>query len=168
MLQRALPLTVLQYRRDRLLVQQVRQALAAHPEKTHKAEGVAALLNISACTLHRQLNEEGASLQGLKDEVRRERAQELLNCSDKPVKQVAAAVGFRNEKRFIRAVRGWTRVSPRQVRRGGCRLEGAAMMGYLAVQPIDMFDLRVRNAAMERVLATDSFPATQFSSSQQP
>ena len=31
MLQRALPLTVLQYRRDRLLVQQVRQALAAHP-----------------------------------------------------------------------------------------------------------------------------------------
>ena len=31
MLQRALPLTVLQYRRDRLLVPQVRQALAAHP-----------------------------------------------------------------------------------------------------------------------------------------
>ena len=31
MLQRAVPLTVLQYRRDRLLVQQVRQALAAHP-----------------------------------------------------------------------------------------------------------------------------------------
>ena len=41
MLQRALPLTVLQYRRDRLLVQQVRQALAAHPETTHKAEPAA-------------------------------------------------------------------------------------------------------------------------------
>jgi hypothetical protein len=41
MLQRALPLTVLQYRRDRLLVQQVRQALTAHPEQTHSADGVA-------------------------------------------------------------------------------------------------------------------------------
>ncbi len=32
MLQRALPLTVLQYRRDRLLVQRVRQAFATQPE----------------------------------------------------------------------------------------------------------------------------------------
>ena len=118
MLQRALPLTVLQYRRDRLLVQQVRQALATHPDKAHKADGVAALLNISARTLHRQLKEEGASLQGLKDEVRRERAQELLNRSDKPVKQVAAAAGFRNEKSFIRAFREWTGVSPGEFRRG--------------------------------------------------
>ena len=31
MLQHALPLTVLQYRRDRLLVQRVRQTLATHP-----------------------------------------------------------------------------------------------------------------------------------------
>jgi AraC-like DNA-binding protein len=118
MLQRALPLTVLQYRRDRLLVQQVRQALAAHPDKAHKADGVAALLNISARTLHRQLKEEGASLQGLKDEVRRERAQELLNRSDKPVKHVAAAAGFRNEKSFIRAFRAWTGLSPSEFRRG--------------------------------------------------
>ena len=50
MLQRALPLTVLQYRRDRLLVRQVRQALIAYPDQARKAEGVAALLNISAST----------------------------------------------------------------------------------------------------------------------
>ena len=118
MLQRALPLTVLQYRRERLLVQQVRQALTTHPDTTQKTDGVAALLNISARTLHRQLKEEGASLQGLKDEVRRERAQELLNRSDKPVKQVAAAAGFRNEKSFIRAFREWTGVSPGEFRRG--------------------------------------------------
>ena len=118
MLQRALPLTVLQYRRDRLLVQQVRQALVAHPATTHSADGVAALLNISARTLHRQLKEEGASLQGLKNEVRCEGAKELLNRSDMPVKQVAAAAGFRNEKSFIRAFRDWTGVSPGEFRRG--------------------------------------------------
>ena len=49
MLQRALPLTVLQYRRDRLLVQQVRQALAAHPAQTHSADGVGRI----CCTCRR-------------------------------------------------------------------------------------------------------------------
>jgi len=117
MLQRALPLTVLQYRRDRLLVQQVRQALTAHPEQTHSAEGIAELLHMSARTLHRQLKEEGASLQELKDEVRCERAKDLLYRSTKPVKQVAAAVGFRNEKSFLRAFRQWTGTSPAEFRR---------------------------------------------------
>lgn len=109
MLQRALPLTVLQYRHDRLLVSQVRQVLAAHPERSHSAEALAALLHVSARTLHRQLKEEGASLQQLKDEVRLERARTLLYRTDKPLKQVAAAVGFANDKSFIRAFRHWTR-----------------------------------------------------------
>jgi AraC-like DNA-binding protein len=112
MLQRALPLTVLQYRRDRLLVAQVRQALVASPEHAHTAERMAALLNVSARTLHRQLKEEGASLQQLKDEVRCERAKDLLYRSGKPVKQVAAAVGFQNEKSFIRAFRQWMGATP--------------------------------------------------------
>jgi AraC-like DNA-binding protein len=116
LLQRALPLTVLQYRHDRLLVQQVRQALLAHPQQTHSAAGVAALLNVSARTLHRQLKEEGASLQQLKDEVRCERAKDLLLRSSRPVQQVAAATGFRNEKSFIRAFRQWTGQSPTQFR----------------------------------------------------
>lgn len=116
MLQRALPLTVLQYRHDRLLVQQVRQVLLTHPQQAHSADGVAALLNISARTLHRQLKEEGASLQHLKDEVRCERARDLLLRTHRPVKQVAAATGFRNEKSFIRAFRQWTGQSPAQFR----------------------------------------------------
>ena len=117
MLQRALPLTVLQYRRDRLLVQQVRQALMAHPERSHSAEGIAQLLHLSPRTLHRQLKEEGASLQQLKDEVRCERAKDLLLRTGKPVKQVAAAVGFSNEKSFLRAFRSWTGTSPGEFRK---------------------------------------------------
>jgi AraC-like DNA-binding protein len=112
MLQRALAITVLQYRRDRLLVPQVRQALAAHPERSHSAEALAQLLHVSARTLHRQLKEEGASLQQLKDEVRLERARDLLYRTDRPLKQVAAAVGFRNEKSFGRAFRQWAGVTP--------------------------------------------------------
>jgi AraC-like DNA-binding protein len=117
MLQHALPLTVLQYRRDRLLVQRVRQTLASHAQQTHSAEALAALLHVSPRTLHRQLKEEGATLQGLKDEVRRARAVELLHRTERPIKQVAEAAGFRNEKSFIRAFKGWTGLSPAEFRK---------------------------------------------------
>jgi AraC-like DNA-binding protein len=116
MLQNALPLTVLQYRRDRLLVQQVRQSLCNHPDLTHSAEGLAALLNVSPRTLHRQLRDEGASLQAIKDQVRQERAVELLLRTTKPIKQVAQAVGFQNEKSFIRAFKAWTTKTPAEFR----------------------------------------------------
>lgn len=119
MLQRALSITVLQYRRDRLLVPQVRQALAAHPERAHGADGLASLLHVSTRTLHRQLKEEGASLQRLKDEVRMERAKDLLYRTDKPIKQVAAAVGFRNDKSFSRAFAQWAGMTPAAFRAAG-------------------------------------------------
>jgi AraC-like DNA-binding protein len=118
MLQRALPLTVLPYRRDRLLVQRVRQTLAAHPAQTHNADALAALLHVSPRTLHRQLKEEGASLQALKDEVRRARALDLLLRTGRPIKQVAEAAGFQNEKSFMRAFKTWTGQSPAEFRRG--------------------------------------------------
>ncbi|MHB8948915.1 MAG: AraC family transcriptional regulator [Rhodoferax sp.] len=119
MLQRALPLTVLQYRRDRLLVQRVRQALLSQPQQSRNAEDLAALLQLSPRTLHRQLKEEGASLQALKDEVRQSHALALLLRTSRPIKQVAQGAGFQNEKSFIRAFRGWTGSSPAEFRRSG-------------------------------------------------
>ena len=117
MLQHALPLTVRQYRRDRLLVQRVRQTLASHAQQTHSAEALASLLNVSPRTLHRQLKEEGATLQGLKDEVRQDRAIALLHRTARPIKQVAEAAGFRNEKSFIRAFKSWTGQTPAEFRK---------------------------------------------------
>jgi len=119
MLQRALPLTVLQYRRDRLLVQRVRQALLTQPDQTHNADDLAALLKLSPRSLHRQLKDEGASLQALKNEVRQSRALALLLRTSRPIKQVAQGAGFQNEKSFIRAFRGWTGTSPAAFRRSG-------------------------------------------------
>lgn len=118
MLQRALLLTVRPYRRDRLLVERVRQALAEHPQETRNADDLAALLHVSPRTLHRQLREEGASLQQLKDGVRRERALHLLLKTRKPIKQIAAEVGFANDKSFMRAFKGWTGKTVDDHRRG--------------------------------------------------
>jgi len=124
MLQRALLLTVRPYRRDRLLVEKVRQALRQQPQATRRAEDLAAGLNLSVRTLHRQLHDEGSSLQQLKDTVRRELALELLQRSQRPLKQVAQAVGFRNEKSFIRAFKGWTGHTPDALRQGGASGSG--------------------------------------------
>lgn len=116
MLQRALLLMVRPYRRDRLLVEKVRQALAQHPEHCRNADDLAHWLNLSARTLHRQLKEEGASLQQLKDAVRRDVAVAQLQRSHRPVKQIAALAGFNNEKSFIRAFKGWTGQTPQAFR----------------------------------------------------
>jgi len=119
MLQRALLLTVRPYRRDRLLIEKVRQTLAEHPEHGRNADELAAWLNLSPRTLHRQLKDEGASLQQLKDAVRRDLATDLLLRTTRPLKQIAAEVGFQNEKSFIRAFKGWTGQTPE-----GARLRG--------------------------------------------
>ena len=116
MLQRALLLTVRPYRRDRLLVEKVRQTLAQHPEHSRNAEDLAAWLNLSPRTLHRQLKDEGASLQELKDTVRRDTAVDFLLRTTRPIKQIASEVGFQNEKSFMRAFKGWTGQTPDEFR----------------------------------------------------
>jgi photoactive yellow protein len=117
MLRRALPLTVLQYRRDRLLGRRVRELLHGHAARAVTAEMLAAWLEISGRTLHRQLREEGLSLQALKDEVRQASAIDQLRRTSRSVGQIAQAVGFRNEKSFSRAFRAWTGTTPGEFRR---------------------------------------------------
>ncbi len=112
MLQHALPLTVLQYRRDRLLVQRVRERLQDPSGGALHAEGLARALNVSLRTLHRHLHQEGASVQSLKDEVRCARAQELLRRTRQPIKQIAHQLGFLSEKSFARAFRLWAGSTP--------------------------------------------------------
>jgi AraC-like DNA-binding protein len=116
MLQHALPLTVLQYRRDRLLASRARSLMTARPSEQHTAPALASALHVSVRTLHRQLEEEGTSLQVLKDAVRREQAIEQLCRTTHPIKQIALLIGFASEKTFARAFRQWTGESPSDYR----------------------------------------------------
>ncbi|MDQ3365301.1 MAG: AraC family transcriptional regulator [Myxococcota bacterium] len=70
-----------------------------------------AQLGISARTLRRQLAQEGTSLRALVDEVRRERADELL-ATGTPVKEIAFALGFSEPSAFSRAYKRWTGHAP--------------------------------------------------------
>jgi AraC-like DNA-binding protein len=118
MLRRALPLTVRPYQRDRFLVERVRQQLVETSAASAPATGVAvaAALHLSVRSLHRQLACEGAALQTLKDEMRQQRATELLRRTSLPIKQVALAAGYASEKSFARAFRQWTGESPSEHR----------------------------------------------------
>lgn len=118
MLADAVPLIVHRYRHDRLLVQRLRGLLMAQPAALGDAAALAEALGLSVRSLHRQLAREGASLQALKDEARLAVALRLLERGNRPVKQVAAALGFANEKSFARAFRSWTGHTPAEHRRG--------------------------------------------------
>jgi AraC-like DNA-binding protein len=116
MLKRALPLTVLPYRRDQQLKARVQQVLRMPNAHVPAAEDLAEGFNISTRTLHRQLGKEGASLRELKKKARMERAKQALARGGQPIKRVAFAVGYRNEKAFARAFRQWTGETPSQYR----------------------------------------------------
>lgn len=116
MLERALLLTVRPYKRDRLLIERVRQTLMRFPQESRNAKDLATLLHLSERTLHRQLKDEGASLQEIKDAVRHELAMKLLTQTKKPIKQIATEVGFANDKSFLRALKGWTGKTVGEVR----------------------------------------------------
>ncbi|WP_338116726.1 AraC family transcriptional regulator [Vandammella animalimorsus] len=117
MLQRALLVVVKPYRRDRLVQQRVRQLLSHADGSAHTAQSLARQLHVSVRSLHRFLQDDGTSLQAIKDEVRRDRATQLLARTDYPVKKVAALVGFDNAKSFTRAFTRWLGVSPNAYRR---------------------------------------------------
>ena len=99
MLQNALPLTVLQYRRDRLLGQQVRQLLSNHPQDTHSADASGRFAE--RVTPHLAPPAQGRRHDAASPQRRRapcHKATELLLRSQRPIKQVAEAAGFQNEK----------------------------------------------------------------------
>ncbi|MDE2362040.1 MAG: AraC family transcriptional regulator [Hyphomicrobiales bacterium] len=112
MLKRALPLTVLPYRRDRLIVDRVRELLRDPHNRFFGAPELAETLALSTRTLHRRLLAEGASLRDLKEEARIELARQALVRGRSSIKRVAHAAGFRSEKSFSRAFRQWTGETP--------------------------------------------------------
>lgn len=116
MLQRALPLVVLQYRRDRLMAKRIRDLLRTQGQERWNADDLADALHLSTRSLFRHLAEEGVTLQQLKDEVRKELAIHQLVRTRKSFKQVAVAAGFGSEASFNRAFRQWTGQTPGEYR----------------------------------------------------
>ncbi len=79
---------------------------------------VARLLGVHPRTLQRRLADEGTTYEAILDDLRRERAGDLVTGTDLPFARIAGMVGFREPAAFTRACRRWYDASPRQLRRG--------------------------------------------------
>jgi AraC-like DNA-binding protein len=88
------------------------------PGEVPDFETLAAELNMTAATLRRRLHEEGASYQGIKDQLRRDLAIIYLSDSDRSVVDIALELGFSERSAFHRAFQKWTGASPGEFRRG--------------------------------------------------
>lgn len=100
------------------IVVAVRQLLRARLHEGPALGDIAAELHLTERTLRRQLLAAGSGFRILHDEVRSERARELLRGSDLPIAQVGASVGFRDAREFRRAFKRWTGTTPSAMRAG--------------------------------------------------
>ena len=100
------------------IVAAVRQLLRARLHENPGLGDIAAELHLTERTLRRQLVAAGSGFRLLHDEVRSERARELLRAGDLPIAQVGASVGFRDAREFRRAFKRWTGGTPSAMRAG--------------------------------------------------
>jgi AraC-like DNA-binding protein len=92
-------------------VERARRAVKATLAESASLESIARQLGTSARTLRRNLAEEGTTLRVILDDVRRERADELL-AQGLAVKAIASELGFSEPSAFSRAYKRWTGRAP--------------------------------------------------------
>lgn len=94
----------------------IRQLLAAQLDAAPGLEGLAEQMNCSARTLRRHLKDLGCSYQELLDELRFERAKQMLYEDQLPIYRIAEALGFSETASFRHAFVRWSGVAPSQFR----------------------------------------------------
>ncbi|MBV4479357.1 AraC family transcriptional regulator [Pseudomonas khavaziana] len=94
----------------------VRHLLGAQLDAAPGVDGLAAQMNCSSRTLRRHLHELGCSYQELLDELRFERAKQLLGADELPIHRIAEQLGFSETASFRHAFVRWSGVAPSQFR----------------------------------------------------
>ena len=99
------------------LIEQVREAIAEGLlAGSAKETVVAQSLAMTVRTMHRHLAEAGTSFRKIRDEVLRQRAEELLLERRVPLGEVSYLLGYAEPSNFHRAFRRWTGLTPVQWR----------------------------------------------------
>lgn len=104
------------YRRDRLVVRQVRDLLASALPESIQLDYVAAQLNLSTRSLHRKLQDEGSSFRVIKDALRRDLALARVEKPIDSLTDIASGLGYSDFSAFFRAFKSWTGMAPSEYR----------------------------------------------------
>lgn len=94
----------------------IRQLLVDQLGAAPGLEGLARQMNCSSRTLRRHLGEMGSSYQQLLDELRFERAKQLLAEGQMPIYRIAEVLGFSETASFRHAFMRWSGVAPSHFR----------------------------------------------------
>ena len=94
-------------------VTQVMAILESAPSLTVSLSDVAAELGYSERGLRRQLERSGTSYRKLVDQIREQRARNLLSSSTQPIKAIAGVLGFESSSNFARSFKRWTGLTPK-------------------------------------------------------
>ncbi|WP_148049620.1 helix-turn-helix transcriptional regulator, partial [Pseudomonas brassicacearum] len=90
----------------------IRQLFSTQLDAAHGLESLTEQMNCSARTLRRHLKELGCSYHELVDELRFERAKQML-CEDQlPIYRIAELLGFSETASFSHAFVRWSGVAP--------------------------------------------------------
>lgn len=98
------------------LIESLRSHLRTRLDELGSLDEMAKQLNMSERTLRRKLTEQGYTYRGLVDEIRYERARDLLRHSAQSIAGVAQALGFSDAHTFRRAFKRWSGQLPGQFR----------------------------------------------------
>jgi AraC-like DNA-binding protein len=98
-------------------VQILRRLENLPPADWPSLEELAEAMNTSTSTLRRRLESEGQLYQGLKDQLRRDMAINLLEGTTLSVMDIGAELGFAETSAFHRAFKKWTGANPGEYRR---------------------------------------------------
>ena len=85
-------------------------------------EGAAKLLGLASRTLQRQLAEENLTYRDIVQQMRMERAVDLLRESFETITSIAYSLGYSDVASFTRAFRQWTGLPPSHYRRASADL----------------------------------------------
>ncbi|MDH0648456.1 AraC family transcriptional regulator [Pseudomonas sp. GD03858] len=94
----------------------IRQLLIQQLDAAPGLEGLARQMNCSSRTLRRHLQALGSSYQQLLDELRFERAKQLLAEDQMPIYRIAETLGFSETASFRHAFQRWSGVAPSHFR----------------------------------------------------
>nr|WP_315430919.1 AraC family transcriptional regulator [uncultured Albidiferax sp.] len=98
------------------LLESLSSSLRLGVDERPALHAVAQQLNMSERTLRRRLVEMKVSYRQLLDDVRHERARDMLSSTSLTVREVAQAVGFADARSFRRAFKRWTGALPGESR----------------------------------------------------
>ena len=98
------------------LFESVERAVRKNMKRPPTLAAVARQLHLSERTLRRRLRDSAVSYQTLLDNVRKNRAIELLANTQLSIEHVAVEVGFSDARNFRRAFKRWTKSAPGELR----------------------------------------------------